>query len=82
LALARWSEATNQPQETFWNNATRGEDWLAIPTATETRTEPTAVTPEQQSVDQQAVADRIAVVDKVFAQLVDETDDFGDFGAE
>ena len=82
LALARWTDApADQGQETFWSNAVKGEDWLAIPaTRTEARAEISAVTQDQQAADQQAVSDRIAVVDKVFAQLVDETDDFSDFG--
>jgi len=82
LALARWTDApADQAQETFWTNAVRGEDWLAIPTsAVESGTDSSAVTEDQQAADQQAVSDRIAVVDQVFAQLVDETDDFSDFG--
>ena len=84
LAMARWTEGpADQSTDTFWTNAVKGEDWLAIPTTTvETRVDSSAVTPEQQTGDQQAVSERIAVVDKVFAQLVDETDDFSDFGAE
>src|SRR5207237_110189 len=78
LALARWTDApAHQGQETFWTSTVKGEDWLAIPEArTETRTESSAVTQDQQAADQQAVPDRIAVLDKVFAQLVDETDKF------
>src|SRR5262249_26415144 len=82
LALAWRADAqAEQTQEVFWTNAVKGEDWLAIPTtAGEMQRESSTVEQGQQAADQQAVWDRIAVMDKVFAQVVDETDDFSDLG--
>jgi hypothetical protein len=81
LAVARWAEApADEAQDAFWDNAIRGQDWLAVhtPSVTAARTDDSVRAPEQQTVEQQAVSDRIAVLDEVFAQLADEADDFGD----
>ena len=80
LAMARWTDGPpDQSADTFWTNVAKGEDWLAIPTTpVETRAESSAATDQQAS--EQVVSERITVVDKVFAQMVDETDDFSDFG--
>jgi hypothetical protein len=81
LAVARWPDApADEAQGAFWDNATRGQDWLAIrtPSVTATRTDESVATVDQQAAEQQAVSDRTAVVDEVFAQLADDADDFGD----
>jgi hypothetical protein len=81
LAVARWTDTpANEDQDASWDNATRGQDWLAIrtPSVTTTRTDESVATAYQQAAEQQAVSDRIAVVNEVFAQLADEADDFGD----
>jgi hypothetical protein len=79
LALARYSTA-EEAQDNVWDGSNLRQDWLAIPAQT-----PSVATDseaagalDQKVADQQTVAERIAVVDQVFARFADETDDFGD----
>jgi hypothetical protein len=83
LALARYSTA-EQGQDNLWEGANLTQDWLAIPTQTPAAAtdNDAAATAGQKAMDQQqAAAERIAVMDQVFALMADDGDDFADFGA-
>jgi len=85
LALARGTDAVASDFDAvtaapgnFWDTVV--QDWMVIPSqpaALQTQSDASAV--ESESIEQTG-ADRIAVVDQVFAGLVDETDDFSDLG--
>jgi autotransporter-associated beta strand protein len=81
LALARYSTAV-EAQDNLWDGANLTQDWLAIPTQTPAAATGNAATADQKAMDQQqAAAERIAVVDQVFALMADDGDDFANFGA-
>ena len=83
-ALARWSDTpADLGQDTLWDGALLNQAWLAVQSqaavsATPARSADAA--PEQQGTDKLSGSDHAALVDQVFAQLADETDDFSDFG--
>jgi hypothetical protein len=81
LALARFSNA-DQAQDNLWDGTALRQDWLAIPTQTPAAAaDSNAATPaDPKAAEQQAVSERIAVVDQVFALMADDSDDFADFG--
>jgi hypothetical protein len=87
LALARATDAStdlnplNLSLDVLRDGAALQPDWLAgqCPPAG-ARPGMFADASYQQATDQKAGTDRIGVVDKVFAQLANDMDDFSDFG--
>jgi hypothetical protein len=79
LAMARYNSA-EQAQDNVWDGSNLRQDWLATPTQTPAAATDTdaGATADQRTADQQAIAERIAAVDQVFARFADETDDFLD----
>jgi hypothetical protein len=83
LAMARWADApADQALDAFVDAALNGKDWLAIPTGSSTvdAQSDSSLPAEQTSADQGVASERVSVVDSLFAQLADETNDFGDLG--
>ena len=84
LALARGTDALAEfnSLSLFQNNlrdvAAQHPDWLAL--ASRSATESSADTLVSDGAAGQAVSNHLAVVDKIFAQLADDSDDFSDFG--
>ncbi len=89
LATARGTDAPTELGQLsqslnglLWGMAAPQLDWLVDPaqTITAPRQQDSAdgTADQQSSVD----SDRIAVVDQVFAEFANETDDFGDLGSE
>jgi hypothetical protein len=85
LALARGTDALALSEvsafDLFQDNlrdvAIQHPDWLAMISQSATPAiEASAGTAAENTTSGQAVSDHLAVVDKVFAQLADETDDF------
>jgi hypothetical protein len=82
LALARWMESS-AAQDNLWEGANWYQVWPAVPTPitpAESKPDSSAGIPRDQAADQQTVSDEIAVVDRVFVQLKQEMDTFGDVG--
>jgi autotransporter-associated beta strand protein len=82
LALARWADApTDQAPDVFVGAAESYQSWLVCPTlAPAFEGQSDSLQPHDTMANQQVVSERISVVDKLFAQFADETNDFGDFG--
>ena len=64
-------------QDNLWDSATLNLDWLS--SRGQAPANETARSTDG-TLDPQASSERTAAVDQVFAQLVDQTDDFSDFG--
>jgi hypothetical protein len=87
LALARGTDALVEfnSLSLFQDNprdvAAQHPNWLAmISQSARPAIEASAGTPVENTTTGQRASDHIAVVDKVFAQLADDSDDFSDFG--
>jgi hypothetical protein len=82
LAVARWMESS-AAQDNLWESANWYQVWPAVPTPitpAESKPDSSAGIPKGQAADQQAVSDDMAVVERVFVQLKQEMDTFGDVG--
>jgi hypothetical protein len=83
-ALARSTDlSTDVAQDKLWDGANLNQAWLAIPsqdTAREIPAQSADAVAESQTSGRQDISDRVAALDKVFAELAVTMDDFSDFG--